>query len=210
MVEPLERGSAAADGRGVDPIPEVRATLGRIEEIVASAEQLTTAFRALLDGVLATLPSAATAPAPDAAPGAAPSIRDLLPGTERVGIATTGPPLPPGMSNELARWEGVTLNVEAMRSFQRASLALGAPIRVTDSYRSHAQQAAAYANKPGLAAPPGSSYHERGLAIDVDGDAYGGYGSEAFRRVAETLEALGWHRFDPAREPWHFSYRVTG
>jgi D-alanyl-D-alanine dipeptidase len=114
------------------------------------------------------------------------------------------------MSNELVSWKGATLNVEAMRSFQRASLALGAPIQVTDSYRSHAQQAAAYARKPGLAAPPGSSYHERGLAIDVDGDAYGGYGSEAFRRVAETLEALGWHRFDPAREPWHFSYRVTG
>jgi hypothetical protein len=209
-MEPLERRGAAADGPGVDPVSQVRATLGRIEEIVASAERLTAAFPALLDGVLTTLPSTGSAPIQEVEPSSLPRPRDLLPGTRRVGIATTGPPLPPGMSNELVSWQGVTLNVEAMRSFQRASLALGAPIRVTDSYRSHAQQAAAYARKPGLAAPPGSSYHERGLAIDVDGDAYGGYGSEAFRRVAETLEALGWHRFDPIREPWHFSYRVTG
>jgi hypothetical protein len=194
----------------VDPISQVRATLGRIEEIASSVDRLTTGFPALLDGVFATLPSTAPVPAQDVEPPPPPGLGDLLPGTRRVGIAATGPPLPPGMSNELVRWEGVTLNVEAMRSFQRASLALGAPIRVTDSYRNHAQQAAAYANKPGLAAPPGSSYHERGLAIDVDGDAYGGYGSAAFRKVAEALEALGWHRFDPAREPWHFSYRVTG
>lgn len=135
---------------------------------------------------------------------------DLLPGTRPYGLSTSGPPLPEGLTNELVEWRGVILHPLAMRSFQEASRILGAPIAVTDSYRSPEQQLALYQEKPGLAAPPGSSYHERGLAIDVDGDAYGGYDSPAYRRVVEVLERLGWVRFDPVREPWHFSWRVEG
>ena len=104
----------------------------------------------------------------------------------------------------------MTLNVEAMRSFQQAAAALGGPIPVTDAYRSEAQQAAAYQNKPGLAAPPGHSYHERGLAIDINPTAYGGYDSPQYRRVVEVLQGLGWSFFDPSGEPWHASYRVVG
>jgi hypothetical protein len=97
-----------------------------------------------------------------------------------------------------------------MRSFQTAATELGRPIVVTDAYRSEAQQAAAYASKPGIAAPPGHSYHERGLAIDINGSAYGGYDSPQYRRVVEVLESLGWSFFDPSGEPWHASYGVTG
>lgn len=134
----------------------------------------------------------------------------LLPGTRPYGVSTSGPPLPEGLTNELVEWRGVILHPLAMRSFQEASRILGAPIVVTDSYRSFAQQLALSRQKPGLAAPPGSSYHERGLAIDVDGDAYGGYDSPAYRQVVEVLERLGWVRFDPVAEPWHFSWRVEG
>jgi hypothetical protein len=102
------------------------------------------------------------------------------------------------------------MNVEAMRSFQEAARVLGRPIAITTAYRTEAQQAALYRDKPGLAAPPGSSYHERGLAIDIDTSAYGGAGSPQFRRVVEVLEGLGWSFFDPAREPWHASYSVVG
>lgn len=52
----------------------------------------------------------------------------------------------------------------------RAEQLLGAPVPVTSGYRSPAQQARLYARRasnPYPVAPPGSSMHERGLAIDV-------------------------------------------
>jgi hypothetical protein len=187
----------------MDALAAIDGILGRVAELEATAARLASAFPSLLAGAeraLAVDPTARAATAPG----------ELLPDTRPYGVSTSGPPLPPGFTPELVAWRGVILHPAAMASFQQAAGILGAPIRVTDSYRSHEQQAAAYARKPGLAAPPGSSYHERGLAIDVDGDAYGGYASPDFRRVAEVLESLGWQRFDPQGEPWHFSYRVTG
>jgi hypothetical protein len=137
-------------------------------------------------------------------------LRGLLLGTRWYGRSTSGPPLPAGIPNELVSWRGVTMNVEAMRSFQQAGEILGQPIVVTGAYRSEAQQADLYRRKPGLAAPPGSSYHERGLAIDINTSAYGGTDSPQFHRVVEVLESLGWHFFSPSGEPWHASYLVTG
>lgn len=52
----------------------------------------------------------------------------------------------------------------------RAEQLLGRPVPVTSGYRSPAQQAALYARRfanPFPVAPPGSSLHERGLAVDV-------------------------------------------
>lgn len=187
----------------MDALGAIDGVLGRVEQIEAMAAHLASSFATALAQAEQTLALAPTR-------GLAPASRGLLPETRPYGVSTSGPPLPEGLTPELVSWRGVVLNPTAMASFQEASRILGAPIRVTDSYRSHEQQAAAYARKPGLAAPPGSSYHERGLAIDVDGDAYGGYASAAFRRVVEALESLGWHRFDPQGEPWHFSYLVTG
>ncbi len=188
----------------MDALGAIDRILGRVAEIETMAARVASSFPAVLAGAERTLASAPQAPVAPARGGA------LLPGTRPFGVSTTGPPLPRGLTPELVAWRGVVLNPAAMASFQEAARILGAPIRVTDSYRSHEQQAALYAQKPGLAAPPGSSYHERGLAIDVDGDAYGGYASPRFRRVAEVLESLGWHRFDPRGEPWHFSYLVVG
>lgn len=188
----------------MDAVGAIDGILARVEQIEAMAARVASSFSALLEDATRTLGAAADRAAPRSIPGA------LLPDTEPYGVSTSGPPLPAGLTPELVAWRGVILNPAAMASFQEASRVLGAPIRVTDSYRSHEQQAAAYARKPGIAAPPGSSYHERGLAIDVDGDAYGGYASAAFRRLVEVLESHGWHRFDPRGEPWHFSYRVVG
>ncbi|GIV00974.1 MAG: hypothetical protein KatS3mg014_2589 [Actinomycetota bacterium] len=188
----------------MDALAALDGVLGRVERIEAMAASLTSAFSSLLEQAAGALAQTRD-PAPVPTPGA-----PLLPDTRPYGVSRSGPPLPDGLTPELVSWRGVILNPAAMASFQEASRALGAPIRVTDSYRTHEQQAAAYARKPGVAAPPGSSYHERGLAIDVDAEAYGGYGSPAFRRVVEVLESLGWHRFDPQGEPWHFSYLVTG
>lgn len=62
------------------------------------------------------------------------------------------------------------LNPEFLARFQRYSSAVldrfGMVLKITSGWRSNAQQAALYAQKPNLAAPPGRSNHERGLAID--------------------------------------------
>lgn len=59
----------------------------------------------------------------------------------------------------------------AMRAaLSRAAGLLGAPVPITSGFRSRAQQAALFARRgsnPYPVAPPGSSMHERGLAIDV-------------------------------------------
>ena len=43
-------------------------------------------------------------------------------------------------------------------------------ITLTDGYRTRAQQEDVYRRKPNLAAPPGHSLHEYGLAADLGGD----------------------------------------
>jgi D-alanyl-D-alanine dipeptidase len=57
-----------------------------------------------------------------------------------------------------------------MQAIQAAEQQTGVRARINDSFRSVQEQAAAYAryqNGGGLAAPPGRSYHGRGLAVDV-------------------------------------------
>lgn len=43
-------------------------------------------------------------------------------------------------------------------------------INVQSGFRTHDQQASLYAREPNLAAPPGHSNHEKGLAVDLGGD----------------------------------------
>jgi hypothetical protein len=62
----------------------------------------------------------------------------------------------------------------AMRAaLARAEQLLGRPVPITSGYRSTEAQAQLYANReanPYPVAPPGSSMHEKGLAIDVPAD----------------------------------------
>lgn len=71
---------------------------------------------------------------------------------------------------------------------------------LTSGYRSEAEQAALYAQKPDLAAPPGHSYHEVGGAIDVH--------SEDIGRLVNWLSnhsRFGSQVYRPMDyEPWHF------
>lgn len=102
---------------------------------------------------------------------------------------------------------GVTLQRPALRSLRMLRRDLGVPIfrNITSSYRTPEQQAALYAQKPGLAAPPGKSYHQQGLAIDINSGWIA-----ANPEVRQWLLAHGWRQFDPQKEPWHFSYGVVG
>jgi hypothetical protein len=69
------------------------------------------------------------------------------------------------------------------------------------TYRTPQQQANLYAQKPGVAAPPGHSFHQAGLAIDVPAALQT---AEFFR----LLDRLGWNQL--AGEPWHWTYKEYG
>lgn len=90
------------------------------------------------------------------------------------------------------------LRADAAEAAEAAVAESSAP-RVTSSWRSTAQQAELYARwKAGtgnLAAPPGSSKHEVGLALDARGSA----------EWERAMERHGWRR-PIAIEPWHWEF----
>lgn len=71
--------------------------------------------------------------------------------------------------------------------------ALGGHLSITDGFRTWAQQVALYAAKPGLAARPGHSKHQLGLAADLAGSL----------GLAHMLARLFGLYFPMSYEPWH-------
>jgi D-alanyl-D-alanine carboxypeptidase-like protein len=88
----------------------------------------------------------------------------------------------------------------AMRAaLARAEQLLGQPVPVTSGYRSTADQAALYANRgsnPYPVAAPGSSMHEKGLAVDVPADFV--------PRLLAIAPRAGLCQPYPADDPIHF------
>ena len=84
-------------------------------------------------------------------------------------------------------------------------------ICITDSYRSYEEQAWLYANKPGLAAVPGTSNHGWGVAVDLCGgvESYDSLRHQWLRRHGARY---GWvnppwaQQFGTLPEPWHWEY----
>jgi hypothetical protein len=70
-------------------------------------------------------------------------------------------------------------------------------LTIVSGYRTRAEQAALYEEKPGLAAPPGHSMHELGLAADL------GYPSDAASALAHLSAASCGLEFPMSYEPWH-------
>jgi secretion/DNA translocation related TadE-like protein len=68
---------------------------------------------------------------------------------------------------------------------------------IVSGFRTRAEQAALHEQKPDLAAPPGSSNHEVGLAADL------GYPSNDAERAAHALAPSCGLRFPVPYEPWH-------
>ena len=68
---------------------------------------------------------------------------------------------------------------------------------VVSGFRTREEQAALYEEKPELAAPPGHSMHELGLAADL------GYPSDAARTQAHASAASCGLEFPVSYEPWH-------
>jgi secretion/DNA translocation related TadE-like protein len=68
---------------------------------------------------------------------------------------------------------------------------------IVSGFRTHAEQAALHEAKPGLAAPPGHSMHELGLAADL------GYPTERAEESAHEAAPGCGLAFPMAYEPWH-------
>jgi hypothetical protein len=81
----------------------------------------------------------------------------------------------------------------------RAEQLLGQPVPITSGFRSTDAQAVLYANRatnPYPVAPPGSSMHERGLAVDVPADFV--------PRLLEVAPRAGLCHPFPVDDPIHF------
>jgi secretion/DNA translocation related TadE-like protein len=68
---------------------------------------------------------------------------------------------------------------------------------IVSGFRTRAEQAALYEEKPGLAAPPGQSNHELGLAADL------GYPSASAENEAHAAAPGCGLEFPMSYEPWH-------
>jgi hypothetical protein len=110
-----------------------------------------------------------------------------------------------GRPESLVTVDGVTLVQEAMDAFHEAESVTG-DIEVVQSYRSCPEQREACEgicgrrSCPGLCAPPGYSWHQRGLAIDISEASLDQPG------VIEALEDAGWCQPLPTNDPGHFSF----
>ena len=112
-----------------------------------------------------------------------------------------------GRPSDLRTRDDVTLAADAMTALARAQTEVGHRIDVVQSYRSCRQQALACeqicgtrAGCPGRCAPPGLSWHQRGLAIDITQGMLDAPG------VITALEDSGWCQAVPASDPGHFSF----
>lgn len=176
------------------------------QQAAASAARLQASQQNLMMGMLAQQQAlAANQPVGNITVGG-----DFARGTSSYGsvnLSTFKKSLPSWYKPVLMQWRGVVMQSQAMLALQAASNAVGVAI-LGGGYRSHAQQVQTYNNKPGLAAPPGYSYHEVGLAIDVNVGRLKQLG--VWEQARRALLAAGFRQFDAQKEPWHFSYVVTG
>jgi hypothetical protein len=112
-----------------------------------------------------------------------------------------------GRPDDLRTNDGVTLTADAMDAFVAAETAVGHDIVVVQSYRTCREQrtvceriCGSKRGCPGLCAPPGLSWHQRALAVDVTQDMLDAPG------VIDALESLGWCQPLPSSDPGHFSF----
>ncbi len=106
------------------------------------------------------------------------------------------------------------LTAPAAAAFKAAEQRLGRPIKVTDSYRSFAQQQAAHRSDPQRFADPAKSAHPEGVAVDVNlgamGCTTGRRGDPAYDRLYAALTGAGWCTYTggTSGDTWHFSFGV--
>jgi hypothetical protein len=122
---------------------------------------------------------------------------------------------------------GHRLDRPAAAAFAQAQAAYGRTIPITDSYRTPAQQAGAYADNPDRFGSAGTSQHVKGRAVDVNLPALGinptgppsaWLSNASYLKLYQAMQSAGWGNYQVARgsangrtpEPWHFSWGVLG
>jgi predicted nucleic acid-binding Zn-ribbon protein len=117
-----------------------------------------------------------------------------------------------------ANGDGPLLQCGAARAYEAMDAAFaavnGRRLCAGGGYRSYEEQVRLYAQKPGLAAKPGTSNHGWGLAVDLCSPGGGNlqFGSSDYRWLAANGSAFGWVNPPWARpgggreEPWHWEY----
>jgi hypothetical protein len=104
---------------------------------------------------------------------------------------------------QLAAQPGQYLRADAAAAFDRMSRAyaarFGAPLCVTDSYRTYAEQVRLKAEKPTLAATPGTSNHGWGTATDLCGGIES-FGTPEHEWLATNAPLYNWFHPSWARE----------
>lgn len=113
-----------------------------------------------------------------------------------------------------ANFEGV--NPQFMDNFQQMAneymTQTGKQLTVNDAFRTRETQAKAYKEKPNLAAPPGHSWHERGMAMDIDETQANELAKLKDESGVDLLSKYGFHRpmmtKAPGKkyEPWHIQW----
>ncbi|MEC3978369.1 D-alanyl-D-alanine carboxypeptidase family protein [Amycolatopsis sp. H20-H5] len=115
---------------------------------------------------------------------------------------------PIGVGSHVLRCDAAQAFGELSRSYAGV---FGAPICVTDSYRTFPAQVDLYRRKPSLAAVPGTSNHGWGLAVDLCGGPES-YSSPQYAWLTAHSRAFGWAHPGWARagggreEPWHWEF----
>ena len=101
--------------------------------------------------------------------------------------------------------------VAGLEQFIRAGKALGHAITVGSTFRTGAEQADLFRRKPNLAAPPGSSRHERGTAADL---AFADAQSQRWAHESAAQYGLDFpmavRRPGKKYEPWHIQQAGGG
>lgn len=100
-------------------------------------------------------------------------------------------------------------DLEALNATFRAKF--GRDIKVTDSYRSFADQVLVQLKKGKLAATPGKSTHGLGRAVDL-GSGINRFGTVEYKWMMDNAPRFGWVAPEWARqggskpEPWHWEH----
>jgi hypothetical protein len=98
----------------------------------------------------------------------------------------------------------------AYEKMRAAAAADGVDLRIIDAYRSYESQAAAYADylagrKKEVVAPPGTSQHGNGLAIDITNGGTIDKGDPEWQWLSQNAARFGWHPI--SIEAWHWEFR---
>ncbi len=185
----------------------------REAEVARRAEAARRAAEAAAAAAAAKARAARPAPAPPAPRRAASPATGSCAGRSTGGYANGA--IPASALCPLSYAPGHLLRADAAAAFNRltdaAKAARGVPVCVTDSYRSYSEQVRLYAEKPSLAAVPGTSNHGWGVAVDLCGGVQS-YGTSAYLWMKANAPAYGWVHpswAEPGgsrQEPWHWEY----